>query len=451
MVACTGFDWNYRSKNTNLTGAWICKNSFGRNWGNDGYFKIGVGQLGIMGGVFGDAVGIEAIRDQTYCIRGTKVMDPIDRFPIDLCDLVRAVGLTPTATFVRSYMEAAVSVRGAGVEPFVDCSRAFRPTAPVNIYAYRGLVDFFTRYGILAPFLSAGCVWKSAVEFRFKTSFPNGNQVCANRLTSPAGQPRDRWPIGFQAGDSDADAAYCASEHSKFALRMDGLLAFQGRFVYVQNIDGVDRVSLYRWSDTKFVFNGDQVMLKDQLDKCLDFVDGLVSVVKCNPDIRFNHIYTPIIGKVPPPIVRVPPEPEVGTPPVNSTVRRFKMNNGPGTRCAGKFDSTMPDLPPNTYLVTFGADTPEGDAQFCASPDSIFTLETDGVLRFKSSPVGLVTSYGTVLLARVAASSERFELTDGVLTITTRPGNCLGSYYGVIAQLPCSDPKTRQLIFELVN
>jgi len=44
-VSCIGYD--------DSRGAWLCKNSFGTDWGEDGYFWIGYGECGIDNNMFG--------------------------------------------------------------------------------------------------------------------------------------------------------------------------------------------------------------------------------------------------------------------------------------------------------------------------------------------------------------------------------------------------------------
>ena len=173
-VSCTGFDWNYKSPNTNLTGAWICKNSYGTTFGNKGYFRVAVGQLAMFGGNVGDAVGIVVSKDIPQCVRGNTVADPHDGSFIDSCDAVRLGHEAAVAQFdgakARRYYQLALSVVGMGIEPLINCTPSFPfrgSTYPVELATYitRGTLNFFSNRAILAPLVSAGCQLRPAAQF----------------------------------------------------------------------------------------------------------------------------------------------------------------------------------------------------------------------------------------------------------------------------------------------
>jgi hypothetical protein len=72
-----GYDWSYRSRFTNLAGAWIVKGVKGTGWADNGFARIAVGQLGILNGVNAETVAFKIRKAPVdlICIRGAKVSD----------------------------------------------------------------------------------------------------------------------------------------------------------------------------------------------------------------------------------------------------------------------------------------------------------------------------------------------------------------------------------------
>ena len=281
MVACTGFDWNYRSKNTNLTGAWICKNS----WGNGGYFKIAVGQLGIMGGILGDAVGVIVRDDAKQCVRGAQVPNPAsmpsgppgyDSFPatIDACDALRfghrnlVNGIDGLA---KRYYDAALSTPGFGIAPHMECpagsSYARDNSIEMRTFAFRGLLAFFSGRGVLAPLMSTGCRVRFTNSFRLFTS---SRLSCADELPRVSFLRADTTPVGMAPSGTVETAAYCRSAFSVFTLDFDGVLRFQGTVVGSTDVDGFGRLlSLGPSSARRFSLTPTHIQDRANSSSCL--------------------------------------------------------------------------------------------------------------------------------------------------------------------------------------
>ena len=113
-------------------------------------------------------------------------------------------------------------------------------------------------------------------------------------------------------------------------------------------------------------------------------------------------------------------------------------------RCAGGYDRPGERVP-----IDFGAQMPEEDKEFCASHDSLFTLQADGKLFFREDPVGFTTvnpdepdlKYET--LTRQEEASSRFKLSDDgkKLLITTRDNQCVIATGGTLRAGSCdTDP-----------
>ena len=278
MVSCTGFDWNYRSVYyTDRIGAWICKASYGAGWGNKGYFRIGVGQLGIMGGALGDSIGVVIQDTMKQCIRGKSVQDIYDpSTEIDLCDAVRIGHINWYDNLAKDYYKLALGTPGFGIEPYINCSSSTSVNAdfysPFMAHISRGLLTFISGRGILNPFFFAGCTAKAVSTFRLISS-----NVCADEYPRPSDFPFSNWPVGF----GQVDAAYCASDFSVFTLNLDGVLQFQSQVIGLTTVKGVSYASVVPSTGHRFEIRGGRIGIVGQDKRCLVRSQNLLKVDTC--------------------------------------------------------------------------------------------------------------------------------------------------------------------------
>lgn len=234
-VAIVGWDWNYVSPYTGLRGRWLCKNSWGKYFGNQGYFYLAVGQLGILSGMAGETIGFELKSvEETYCVRGTLRRDPFNpKVNIDLCDALRLGNLNlRDAPRALKYFDLAMSVRGRGVEPYIECTGRpdYTKIAPFEFFfnSYRGVRTFVKTDGILEPLLKTGCRLKPKAQFRLKS----GDQCAVQRRErTPSWLPRSQSLVGYPIPDAALDAVYCSHRSSLFILGHSGALKFLNRRV----------------------------------------------------------------------------------------------------------------------------------------------------------------------------------------------------------------------------
>ena len=283
-VTIVGYDWDYVSPNTGLHGRWLAKNSWSKDWGDNGYFKIAVGQLGSVSGMFGETIGFKVKpREDNLCIYGTMRPDPeIANKTIDLCDAVR-VGHTklPDSEAAIAFYDLALSVTGKGIEPFVDCSRRtdFSKLLPAyySTLAYRGMRIFGNKHGILEPLIYAGCRRKPLSVFRLKSGTRCADALVVNSATW---LPKGIRLIGYEVPDTVADSVYCTHRTSIFTLNHDGTFYFQNRAVG-EFVNGNTRyVTLVPSSPLRYELSGQRVKVRGR-DHCIGIVGDRLTFMPC--------------------------------------------------------------------------------------------------------------------------------------------------------------------------
>ena len=301
--AVTGYDWTYKSNNTNLTGAWIIKGVGGTQWADNGYARIAAGQLGFLSGLTAETVGfkIRQTDDQIRCIRGARVTNWLFEMAaeslgftptVDTCDALRLgnifAGLLPP--YAIPFHDAAISVPGYGVEPFIDCSTRYDynstpfGTRQVSLDAYASLSKYAEGDGLIGPMLATGCTVKDVARFKIKL-----NSQCADEVTPSSGNiGREVSLIGFSVANAASDAAFCNSDLSTFRLDALGVLRTQSRYVSTYTVEGQTYLTIQIGSPVKFSWdrvNG-QLKLVDpkdpNADMCVKIFLSYLVVAPCS-------------------------------------------------------------------------------------------------------------------------------------------------------------------------
>jgi hypothetical protein len=161
---CSGWDWNFKSNKTGLHGAWICKNSWSTEWGDQGYFRIANGQFGVMA----EAVGYELVSGDKTCKVGKQVTitNPDgEKEKLDACSAIRVGMEWSLMNWDMQYAKEAYGLAGStknqGIDGKVTCrvpfTQAQDPTEVSIMLLWRDAMKFFSGKGLMQPLSRFGC------------------------------------------------------------------------------------------------------------------------------------------------------------------------------------------------------------------------------------------------------------------------------------------------------